>query len=612
MDRLKVLCFAGTYGLALICELARLVIRSPFRWYLTVGLTALGWVVQTVFLANLALKDPMILPVTTAFESVMVLAWIVALIGLYLMLHWPRQVAVGLFVLPVVLGLVVAAGWFAPRESNWMEEGMTAFWGTVHGMFLLGGAVFTCVAFAAGLMYLAQMRRLKSKCPGRFGFSLPSLEQSERVNRGAITIAFPLLTFGLLIGMILSVKARSLTADTGLILSWGDPKVVSASGHVAGLCRPPARAIPAGDAGPERDGPDDRSVRLAGLHLGRDRGPSAPHGPRCRQDSGEDSVRLLAVGVDHRSAPASVREALAFDGPKYDQGLQTLSQTFPGTELVILSTCNRVEIYLAGTPETAPEAEALSDFLVKFHGVRSELFSGHLVSYHDEGAVGHLFRVAASLESLVLGEGQILGQVREAYRAAVDRKTVGPIFHTVFQTALKVGKMVREKTGMDQGRLSVASVAVDLAREVFDTFADKTVLVIGAGKMGDLTLQHLKALSPGRILITNRHPDKAEAAASRWNGQAVPFDRLGQALIEADLVVSTTAATEPVVTLDQYVRVQRARRNRLALILDIAIPRDFDPRIGDLDQVTLYHVDDLRARLSRTSVVARRASIRPS
>ena len=123
MDRLKVLCFAGTYGLALLCELARLVVRSPFRWYLTVGLTALGWLVQTVFLANLALKDPMILPVTTAFESMMVLSWIVALIGLYLMVHWPRQVAVGLFVLPLVLGLVVAAGWFAPRESDWLEWG---------------------------------------------------------------------------------------------------------------------------------------------------------------------------------------------------------------------------------------------------------------------------------------------------------------------------------------------------------------------------------------------------------------------------------------------------------------------------------------------------------
>ena len=307
-------------------------------------------------------------------------------------------------------------------------------------------------------------------------------------------------------------------------------------------------------------------------------------------------MRLLAVGVDHRSAPASVREALAFDEPKYTRGLEALAQTFPGNEIVILSTCNRVEIYLAGSPESVPDADALGDFLVEFHGVRSELFAGHLVSYHDEGAVGHLFRVAASLESLVLGEGQILGQVREAYRAAVDRKTIGPVYHTVFQTALRVGKTVRERTGMNQGKLSVASVAVDLAREVFDTFADKTVLVIGAGKMGDLTLQHLKALNPGRILITNRNPERAEAAATCWNAQAVPFDRLGQALIEADLVVSTTAAAEPVVGFDQYVRVQRARRNRLSLILDIAIPRDFDPRIGELDQVTLYHVDDLRAQ----------------
>jgi glutamyl-tRNA reductase len=307
-------------------------------------------------------------------------------------------------------------------------------------------------------------------------------------------------------------------------------------------------------------------------------------------------MRLLAVGVDHRSAPASVREALAFEGVRLAQGLESLRGAFPGNELVILSTCNRVEVYVTGPAENVPEAEALCNLMFDFHGVRSELFSGHLVSYHDEGVVGHLFRVAASLESLVLGEGQILGQVREAYRAAVEQKAVGPVFHTVFQTALRVGKMVRERTGMDQGKLSVASVAVELARGVFDTFTDKTVLVIGAGKMGDLTLHHLKALSPGRILITNRNQERSEAAAFRWNGQVVPFDCLGQALIEADLVVSTTAAPEPIVTYEQYVRVQRARRNRLSLILDIAIPRDFDPRIGDLDQVTLYHVDDLRAQ----------------
>jgi glutamyl-tRNA reductase len=302
------------------------------------------------------------------------------------------------------------------------------------------------------------------------------------------------------------------------------------------------------------------------------------------------------MGVDHRSAPASVREALAFDGPRWAAGLDALSRAFPDNELVILSTCNRVEVYLAGAVDRVPEVDALTDALIRFHAVAAEAVAGHLVSYHDEGVVGHLFRVAASLESLVLGEGQILGQVRDAYQAAVDGKTVGPIFHHVFQSALRVGKVVRAQTGMDQGKLSVASVAVDVAREVFDAFSDKTVLVIGAGKMGETTLQHLKGLSPGAILVTNRSAERAEAAAARWGGRAVPFDRLGQALIEADLVISTTAASEPIVMLEQYQRVQRARRNRLSLILDIAIPRDFDPRIGDLDQVMLYHVDDLRAQ----------------
>ena len=307
-------------------------------------------------------------------------------------------------------------------------------------------------------------------------------------------------------------------------------------------------------------------------------------------------MRLLALGVDYRSAPASVREVLAFDGTKLHTGLDLIARTFPNHECVILSTCNRVELYVASGLDQVAETSTLTDVLAAFHRIKPEVFAAHLVSYHDEGAIGHLFRVAASLESLILGEGQILGQVRDAYNLAVTCKTVGPIFHPVFQSALRVGKLVRERTGMDQGKLSVASVAVDLAKEVFDSFADKTVLVIGAGKMGELTLQHLKELNPGKILVTNRDAERARTVAARWSGECIPFERLNLALIEADLVISTTAAAEPIVTLEQYIRVQRARRNRLALILDIAIPRDFDPQIGNLDQVTLYHVDDLRAQ----------------
>jgi ABC-type transport system involved in cytochrome c biogenesis permease subunit len=226
MLRLEVLCFAGTYGLALLGELARFVSRSAVRWYLTVGLTALGWLVQTAYLADLSWSQHKV-PVTTVFESLLVLSWILALIGLYLMVRSPRQVAVGLFVLPLVLALVLLAGRLELQTSQWDQwRGATAFWGSVHGVFLLAGAVSTCVAFAAGLMYLVQSNRLKHKRRPRFGFALPSLEQSERLNRGAITLAFPLLTFGLLIGVILDLVVRR--PASGVPLSWTDPKVVSA------------------------------------------------------------------------------------------------------------------------------------------------------------------------------------------------------------------------------------------------------------------------------------------------------------------------------------------------------------------------------------------------
>ena len=224
MDRLTVLCFAGTYGLALLAELARFVVRSTTRWYLTVGLTALAWTVQTAYLVNLAWTNHDV-PVTTPFESLLVLSWIFAAVGLYLMARAPKPVAVGTFILPVVLALTTVAGTSIPRQADWetFHGGWTTFWGSVHGVFLLAGAVSTCVAFAAGMMYLAQSNRLKHKRSSRFEFGLPSLETSERLNRGAITLAFPLLTFGLLIGMVLSLAGRGSGAP-----GWTDPKVISA------------------------------------------------------------------------------------------------------------------------------------------------------------------------------------------------------------------------------------------------------------------------------------------------------------------------------------------------------------------------------------------------
>ena len=226
MERLTVLCFAGTYALALISELARFAVRGAARWYLTVGLTALAWAVQTAYLVNLTLANQRV-PMTTVFESLVALSWIVAAVGLYLMIHAPKPVAVGAFVLPIVVSLAAFAGLAAPRRADWglAWGGATAFWGSVHGLFLLAGGASTCVAFAAGLMYLVQARRLKNKRSSRFGFGMPSLERSERLNRAAVTLAFPLLTFGLLIGIVLSLSARGRGAAS---LRWSDPKVLSA------------------------------------------------------------------------------------------------------------------------------------------------------------------------------------------------------------------------------------------------------------------------------------------------------------------------------------------------------------------------------------------------
>ncbi len=324
-------------------------------------------------------------------------------------------------------------------------------------------------------------------------------------------------------------------------------------------------------------------------------------------------MRLLSLGVDHRSSPTALREALAFDGPRRAAGLDGLRAVFPGCEFVVLSTCNRVEVYAAADDDAdLPEVEELVGWLARFHGLEVATVAGHLITHHDEAVVGHLFRVAASLESLVLGEGQILGQVRDAYQSAAEARAVGPILHSLFQNALRVGKSVREQTGLAQGKLSVASVAVEVAGSVFDSFGDKTVLVIGAGKMADLTLQHLAELRPGQVLITNRSPERAQAAAARWLGRAVPFESLDAALIEADLVVSTTAAERPIVEYARYARLQQGpRRNRLALILDIAVPRDFDPRIGELAQVLLYNVDDLRAQVEQ-NLAGRRQRVEPA
>jgi glutamyl-tRNA reductase len=318
-------------------------------------------------------------------------------------------------------------------------------------------------------------------------------------------------------------------------------------------------------------------------------------------------MSLMVLGVDHRSAPTSVREKLAFSGECRDRGLGALKCSFPDAEFVLVSTCNRVEVYVAAA-SAPPVVDELVSFLARFHRMPAESVAGHLVVHNEEAAIGHLFRVTGGLESLVPGEDQILGQVRDAYKAATGRGVVGPILHAVFQRALSAAKRARDEAGLGRGKLSIASIAVDVARDVFDHFDDKTFLVIGAGKMGELALMHLRDLRPGAILVANRDLARARTADNGGDCRAIAFDALDDALTEADIVISTTSAGEPIMSLERFTSIQRARRNRPLLIVDIAVPRDFDPRIGEVEQVMLYDLDDLRAQVERT-VADRRAQL---
>jgi glutamyl-tRNA reductase len=322
-------------------------------------------------------------------------------------------------------------------------------------------------------------------------------------------------------------------------------------------------------------------------------------------------MNLLAVGCNFEKTPVEVRERLAFHEKMIPRALDDLTSRY-GCEAVILSTCNRVEVYLGRPAPDAPlDADLVAEFLTEFHHFPVEQLRPLLYRHQDAEAVHHLFRVAASLDSLIVGEGQIAKQVHRAYEIAQECSSSGPLLHVLFQHANAVAGRVRTETGIGRGRVSVSSVAVDYVRQVFDRFDDKTILVIGAGKMGELTLRHLQQLQPRRILVTNRSLEKAETAARECQGEVIPWDRLDDALVRADIILSTTAAAEPVVSQQRFDLIREQRSGRPLVILDIAVPRDFDPRIHDGEQTFLFNIDDLK-RIREQTLQDRRKHVAPA
>ncbi len=313
-------------------------------------------------------------------------------------------------------------------------------------------------------------------------------------------------------------------------------------------------------------------------------------------------MNLRMVGCTHRDANLDVRQLLAFGPQDIATALSTWQKRFPLGELVLLSTCNRVELYAAGTdPQSLPGADELIDSLLTFRDVPPEQLEGHLTTLADREVVEHVYRVASSLESMVVGEPQILAQVKQAYRQANEVGTTGPLLHEVFQTALRTAKRVTGETSLHRHRVSIPSVAiVDLASCVFESFDGKHVLVLGAGEMAEETLRFLRGKGKPHIHVVNRNAERGQRLAETCDGAFHPWDELWDQLVLADMAISTTAADEPIVSAATFVEHVKPRRHQRPLfILDLAVPRDFSPDVGEVLGVYLYSLDDLTEACQR-------------
>jgi len=301
-------------------------------------------------------------------------------------------------------------------------------------------------------------------------------------------------------------------------------------------------------------------------------------------------MSLLALGLNHHTAPVAVRERAAIDENKLQHALQNLQQVSEVAEATIVSTCNRTEIY-CGMHENS--VEPVSKWMHEFLDISDELILPHLFTRTDKNAVQHLMRVCSGLDSMILGEPQILGQMKQAYKEATNSGTVGTELSQLFQSAFSVAKQVRTDTQIGSSPVSVAFAAVTLAKQIFADFSQHSALMIGAGETISLATRHLHSNGIGSICIANRTLSRAQELAQTVNTEAIELSKLSSALEHADIIISSTGAPLPILGKGAIEDAMRVRRYRPLLVVDIAVPRDVEPQVGDIDGVFLYTVDDL-------------------
>jgi glutamyl-tRNA reductase len=317
-------------------------------------------------------------------------------------------------------------------------------------------------------------------------------------------------------------------------------------------------------------------------------------------------MHLILVGVSHRTAPVDLRERLDFQAKGIETALRALADRGATREAAVVSTCNRAEIYAACEDAAAARSE-LVRFISQFHGIDQAALAPHIYDLEDLEAARHLFRVAAGLDSLVVGEPQILGQVKDAHASAGQAQAVGPVLNRLFHSSFAVGKRVRTETGLGSGAVSIGFAAVALAKKIFGDLKGRNVLVVGAGEMGKLTAIHMKSQGVSRVTIVSRTLAHAARTAEEIGGaSAAPWDEIDAALGAADIVITATGSAQPILTKAHIESVMRPRRNRPLFIIDIALPRDVEAATAEIEQVFLYNIDDLQHTVSEN--LARRAS----
>lgn len=303
------------------------------------------------------------------------------------------------------------------------------------------------------------------------------------------------------------------------------------------------------------------------------------------------AMSLLTLGLSHRTAPLAVRERVTFADGQLAAALNSL-MSLPGlSEGMILSTCNRTEIHTVSGPEVP---SGLRDWLGQWHGLTASELDAHLYVHRERDAVQHILRVACGLDSMVLGEPQILGQMKQAFRLAQQTGSLGPTLSRLFQHGFAVAKEVRTDTAIGAQPVSVAFAAVGLARRIFDDLGQATALMVGAGDTNELAARHLRTNGLGHLVIANRSLARARRLAERFQGSAIPLDALPRYLPEADIVIASTASRQPLITMGMVRNATRARRHKPVFLLDLAVPRDIEPAVADLEDAYLYTLDDLQ------------------